>query len=367
VALARTNETLASPQLGQGEVEQTTFSGSFERLRLRLPPIPGVRPIAPPVAFGEDAVLIEVTRTQDVARRLPLEPGEKVKVGVRRIHALVHPGLSFLILTDGSEVSQAALAVGGQIARLAHARVTILGYGASAESQQVYLQGAKEKLGSGLAQLEVRATPEEADVAVAQEIERQPYDLVILGLGKGTSNRVALTQSILRSGDHHVLLVPAAHPEPAHALVCVTGGEPGKEDVLFAGRFLRHLGADVTLLSIIPATGQKGELRDRAQRFLMSGVRTLEVLGVPAHIAIRSGNVSDEITNQMQLGGHDLLILGAPLSQRTGDVSLDGVAGQVIEEMTTHPVLMIRSHYAVTNPRPVNQHGRINIVEEIIP
>lgn len=367
VALARTNETLASPQLGQGEVEQTTFSGSFERLRLRLPPIPGVRPIAPPVAFGDDSVLVEVTRTQDVARRLPLEPGEKVKVGVRRIHALVHPGLSFLILTDGSEASQAALTVGGQIARLAHARVTILGYGSSAEAQQTYLQGAKEKLGSGLAQLEVRATSEEADVAVAQETERQPYDLVILGFGKDTANRVALTQSILRTGDHHVLLVPAASPEPAHALVCVTGSEPGKEDVLFAGRFLRHLGADVTLLSIIPATGQKGELRDRAQRFLMNGVRTLEVLGVPAHIAIRSGNVRDEIANQMQLGGHDLLILGAPLSQRTGDVSLEGVAGQVIEETITHPMLIIRSHYATTNPRPVNVHGRINIVEEIIP
>ena len=44
VVLAAQPEVLAVPQLGYGVVEQTVFSGSFERLRLRLPPFPGVRP-----------------------------------------------------------------------------------------------------------------------------------------------------------------------------------------------------------------------------------------------------------------------------------------------------------------------------------
>src|SRR5262245_9688862 len=65
VALASSPEALDCPQLGRGEVEESTFVGSFERLRLRLPPIPGVRPIAPPVAFGSGSVLVEVTRSQD--------------------------------------------------------------------------------------------------------------------------------------------------------------------------------------------------------------------------------------------------------------------------------------------------------------
>ena len=38
VALAATEDDLAGPALGQAEVEQITFVGSFERLRLRLPP-----------------------------------------------------------------------------------------------------------------------------------------------------------------------------------------------------------------------------------------------------------------------------------------------------------------------------------------
>ncbi len=114
------------------------------------------------------------------------------------------------------------------------------------------MQEAKEKLGSGLAQLEVRSSPHSPDVAVAQEVEHRPYDLVILGVsGLVPVNRVPLAEKILRLGEHHLLLVPAEHAEPAHALVCVMSGEPGKEDVLFAGRFLRHLGAHATLMSVI--------------------------------------------------------------------------------------------------------------------
>ncbi len=118
VTLALPHETLNAPQLGVGEVEESSFSGSVERLRLRLPSIAGVRPIAPPVPYGDDAIFVEATRTQDVARRFPLECGRQVKVGVRNIHVLAHPGLNFLILTDGSEAGKAAVSFGGQIARV---------------------------------------------------------------------------------------------------------------------------------------------------------------------------------------------------------------------------------------------------------
>jgi len=357
VTLTLPDEPLDSPQLGMGEIEANTFSGVVERLRVRMPAIPGVRPIAPPVAFGEDAVLIEAARTQDVARRFPLNPGDRVHVGVQRIHALVHPGLSFLILTDGSAPSQAALDLGGQIARLAHARVTILSYGMEADAHESYLQGAKEKLGSGLAQLDVRSTPHPPEVAVDREVERQPYDLVILGIGEvASANRVALAEKILRLGDHHLLLVPAAHAEPARALVCVMSGEPGKEDVLFAGRFLRHLGAQATLMSILPS-GNNSELHDRAERFLKGGIRTLELLRVPAQTTVREGNVHDEILGQMKEGEHDLLIVGAPLPQGGDRVSLEGVVGQIIKEMATHPVLVVRSRYAA-NIRRLIGDGR---------
>jgi nucleotide-binding universal stress UspA family protein len=128
-------------------------------------------------------------------------------------------------------------------------------------------------------------------------------------------------------------------------------GEPGKEDVLFAGRFLRHLGAEATLMSVITTAGLNNELHDRAERFLLGGIRTLELLRVPAQTIVRTGNVHDEIAGQMKEGEHDLLILGAPLPHGGANVSLEGIVGQIIKETTTHPVLVVRSRYAATYSR----------------
>ena len=368
VTLALPHETLNAPQLGIGEVEESNFSGSVERLLLRLPSIAGVRPIAPPVPYGDDAILVEAIRPQDVARRFPLERGRKVKVGVRSIHALAHPGLSFLILTDGSEAAKAAVSFGGQIARVAHARVTILSYGLNAEEHQRNLQHVREQLGSGLAHLEMRTAPELPEIAIARETERQPYDLVIAGLGGLTpANRLTLAENILKSGHHHLLLAPTTHAEPVNALVCVRGGEPGKEDVLFAGRFLRHLGVHVSLLSIVPTNDNKNEQLKQVERFLGEGVRSLARLGVPARTIILSGQIRREIDDQMRTGEHDLLVLGAPLHPRGGEITLDGVVGQIVKEPSAYPILIVRSHYAMNNLYPTTSDGRINIVEKLFP
>ena len=50
-----------------------------------------------------------------INQAFPLKVGDSAAVGVRRIHALVHPGLSFLIVTDGSPQAQAALDISATI------------------------------------------------------------------------------------------------------------------------------------------------------------------------------------------------------------------------------------------------------------
>lgn len=332
---------LDCPLLGQGQVEQITYSGSFQRLRLRLPMIPGVRPIAPPVPYGEDAILVEVTRVQDQVDRLPLQTGDSIWVGVRRVHALTHPGLRFLIATDDSERAHAALDMGGQIARLAHARTTLLGYGLKGEALQRHLQTAKEQMGSGLAGLEARATLDPLAEAVAREVERRPCDLVVLGAG-GREDQ-ALAEQILQVGEHHLLLVSHRQTALSRALICVTSGEPGKDDVLFAGRLIRHLGAEATLLSVIPEGNDQHLERERTERFLASGVRSLDLLGVPAKTVIRTGAVSAEINNELTEGKYDFLVLGSPLAGLDGQITLTGVVGQLMNKVIDIPILIVRS------------------------
>jgi sulfate transport system ATP-binding protein len=363
IALGVAADDLESPPLGRAEVEHTTFVGSFERLRLRLPPIPGVRPIAPQARFGDAFVLVEAARTQDQARRFPLAPGDAVWVGVRRIHALAHPGLRMLLLTDGSAAAQMALDLGAQIARLAHARTAILGYGMPADALQRHLQAAKEQIGSGLPELDARTAPDPPTDSVAREVERQPYDLVVMH--SQPQKNVDLAEAILQAGEHHLLLVPRPQPNLERVLICVAAGEPGKEDVLFAGRLARHLGASATLLSVLPRAGAQPAARARIERFLEAGVRTLELLGVPAQPLVRVGTVREEILAEITVGGHDLLVLGAPLMRADGRGALAGVVGQILSNSADRPVLIVRSPYVAGRAPWVGSNGRVNVSEEV--
>ena len=310
---------------------------------MRLPPIPGVRPISPTVAFGTDSFLVDATRSPEQASRYPLKLGDKTWVGVHRIHALVHPGLNFLIATDGSLRSRAAISLGGQIGRLSHARVTLLGYGQPTERLAAHLEEARKQLGSGFAAVQTLTSPEPAAQAIAWAVEKCPYDLVILGFGY--QEDLPLAEQILESGEHHLLLVPQPQPAPGKALICVVSGEPGKDDVLFAGRLVRHLSAEGALLYVLPQAEQDPDVHMRIDRFLAGGVRSLDLLGVPARPIIRMGGVPEEILAEVQENGFDLVVLGAPLSSPGGRVSLEGVVGQTMQRITECALLIVRSHY----------------------
>ena len=338
VTLSLLDNQMDCPVLGLGKIEQQLFLGAFERLRLRLPALPNVRVISPPIAFGESGLLVEATRTQDEASRQPLQIGQEAYVGIRRIHVLAHPGLRFLILTDGS--SMATLTAAGQLARLTHARVTLLVYGLAEDHQQAHLQRAKERLGSGLTALETRLSPYPAGEAVANEVEQQPYDLVITAF-TAEENQVRLAEQILEKGEHHLLLVSASLPLPSKALISVTGGEPGKGDVLFTGRLIRHLGAEARLMAVLP--DRSPLTHQQATRFLDGGVKTLESLGVPAESALRFGPVRDEIISEVEAGNYEMLVLGCPLPDLQGHISLNGVVSQILHHNPTYPVLIIKT------------------------
>src|SRR6266571_2604088 len=342
VAVKDSPEALSWPLLGEAVVEESDFVGPFEKLRLRLPPLPGVRPISPPPPFGGDSLRVEASRSQHQSRRFPLRPGDSAWVGVRRVHALTHPGMSMLLVTDGSPASKAALALGGKVARLAHARVTVLAEGGGDNGRaRAHLQAAKEELGSGLAGLETRSASEEFPEAIAGEASRQHYDLVVNGLPR--KGRAELLERLLQAGEHHLLLVPAERPLPSRVLICVAVGEPGKEDVLFAARQVRHVGAAATILTVLPERHTPPQLR-QAQRFLDAGLRTMAFLGVNARSAVRTGETLEQILAEVEAGNHEMLVLGAPLAERHGRVRVEGLVRDLLGRTGDRPVVLARSH-----------------------
>jgi sulfate transport system ATP-binding protein len=363
VAVKTTPDALGWPLLGRATVESSDFVGSYERLRLRLPRLDGVRPIAPAAPFGDDAVYLEATRSQHQARRFPLRAGEPAWVGVRRFHALAHPGLSFLLLMDGTQLdaaaarSRRALLFATQIARMAHARVTLLAYGREGEEAERRLQEVQEGLAVGLAGFEAYASPDPLVLAVSDEADRRHVDLVV----HATPQRgiATLAERLLVAGDHSLFLVPseegptasrpAGTPDPgavrvpAKALICVAVGEPAKEDILFAGRLIRHLGSEVTIMTVLPEDHSDLERR-MAERFLNAGTRTLSLLGVASKTVLRKGSVREQVIAEMADSGCDLLVLGAPLPDERGRLDLEGITGDLITAGASRPVLIVRSH-----------------------
>jgi nucleotide-binding universal stress UspA family protein len=179
---------------------------------------------------------------------------------------------------------------------------------------------------------------------LAREVERGPHDLVIAGMPPRAVPDTA--ETLLRAGEHHVLLVPPGAMVPRHALICVQVGEPAKQDVLFAARLVRHLGARATVLTVLPARCSEHEVA-LGERFLAAAVRTLAALGIEAPTVLRRGRTFDEILKEIGRGRNDLLVLGSPAAGSVGETRLDGVVRDVLDAAPGLPVLIVRSSLAM--------------------
>ena len=224
-----------------------------------------------------------------------------------------------------------------------YARMTLLGVGKDESLLDSYLQDARKQLGSGMASIQVRTDRAATPGAIAKAVEQSPVDLVIAGWRPVEG--VTLAEQILQVGDHHLLL--AAHPGARFekALVCVASGEPGKDDVLFAGRLLRHLGAQAKLFTALGRDFENEYHRQRVERFVAGGVKSLELFGVPTESEIRIGNPQDEIVAEMTRGEFDLVVMGVPMPQKGGRIAISGLLEGIMKNAGNCSVLMVRSHH----------------------
>src|SRR5580765_2019946 len=117
VAVKDAEDALDWPLLGKAIVAENSFFGSIERMRLRIPGLTGVRMIDPPPVFGEEGIVVTASRSQHQARRYPLTPGDSAWVGLRRIHALPHPGLRLLAVVGAEAGGEAAVTRAVDLAR----------------------------------------------------------------------------------------------------------------------------------------------------------------------------------------------------------------------------------------------------------
>jgi nucleotide-binding universal stress UspA family protein len=226
---------------------------------------------------------------------------------------------------------------------MSHARLTLLGVGKDESLLEAHLQDARKQIGNGMASIQMRMERSSFASAIKKSTEQNPVDLVIVGWRP--MEEVNFAEQILQAGEHHLLL--AAHPRARleKALVCAASGEPGKDDVMFAGRLLRHLGAQAKLLTVIKAENDTEYQRQQIERFMAGGQHSLEMFGVPTQSEIRVGQPPTEIIAEMRSGEIDLIVLGAPLPDRDGRITLTKIVEAVMKNAGDCSLLIVRSHY----------------------
>lgn len=333
-------EAPATPgSLGVGTVESVAFAGAGEQLRLRLPPRVGVRAIAPRVPFGADWLPLEAARGPHEVARLPLAVGDRAQVAVRRLHALAHPGLHLLAAVDRQPQRLAVLDFAAALAERAQARLTVLS--SDPDQPREALATAQRQLpASGARAAAFQALASDFDEALERQVPAAFCDLALVATAPGEGEDEA--EALLADGEHHLLLVRrAATPLPRRALLAVRVGEPGKGAIAFAGRLLRHLSPAITLLTVAEG-GAAEEERLLGRRFLESGRRTLEQLGLAVDERWREGEVAEAIAAELAQG-HDLLVVGAPLRSGHRGVRLGALLSRLIAKSGEHPLLIVRT------------------------
>jgi len=325
VAVKDARDALEWPLLGRAVVEESAFFGSIERLRLRIPELTGVRMIDPPPVFGEEGILVEASRSQHQARRYPLAPGDAAWVGLRRIHALPHPGLRLLAVAGAEAGEAVAIAHAVRLAARADARLTVL-----------VADGTERVEG-----VETRRLVGTLDEAVAREAERDPVDLVILSPSR--ENAPEVVARAMRASEHHVLVVRAGAAPFERALLCVAGGEQGKVDILFAGRLLRHIGAEVTVLIVVPGEEPDPVAEKQAERFVAAGAKTLATSGIKASTAIKHGDAGHVIEDEAKSGAYGLIVVGSPPFRPEAEGPIGGLVGRLLASPSAPSVLVVRS------------------------
>ena len=277
--LAPTRDRLRTNFIANGVVEELVFTGALERMRLRMANGQAhVQVPVPAAQAAEGGALLEVTRTQHEQRAFPVQLGQSVAIGVRRIHVLPTPLSSYT----------ACAAEPAAVERL---------------SQQAFLSELAARMKTRIAK---RVEPGLATRDKAGPSKPISGVAVIAAQGDATTQ----VEWLLRSGAGEVLVLPSQAAPPQRVLIHWADDLARRPTLAVAASLLRHVAAEAVYVGILPH--ESGD----AQR--PTGVRTLldarseaqAVHGLEMRTELRFGAAAEELQRQLNETPDQMLILG---------------------------------------------------------
>jgi sulfate transport system ATP-binding protein len=319
-----------APALGRGDVIEESFAGALRRVRVKLPPMPGVRQIAPPLAYGQDGLFVEAALPAEAPR-----PAAQPWVRLRGWHVLAQPTTRLLVCDPGGGPGH-ALAAARAFADAFDASVTLLGFASSGAAAGPLLEAvAARQREQDLADAEMLVREGDA----AEEIEREQagsrYDFLLIGdgaLGRPRPGRRRSMPEDLVDRVATPLFIVRGDPAPIERiLICTAAGEPGKSCIRVGGWIARRLGARVTLLYVLPGPGEPPAL---VRSHLERGIATLRDLEVQSSVRLRTATAPlDGILAEIAEGNPDLVVVGVARPGARGLFGSSDLTRQIVKRL----------------------------------
>ena len=324
--------------LGEGRIKGRLFCGPVVRTRIELHALTGARPVMPQLSYGERATSIEIHEPVDLGA--PPCPLDQVRMlALRRFHVLDPTGLKVLGILDGerSSANQPALQLACRLAAANHGSAAILALaktGSDLAPLRTHLQELLQKLAHDTpARLDSRIRQGPRTEAIVMEAQENNYELVAFPVPADKLSRAGITvRAVLHEAGVPVVLVRQPVSELKSILVCTAAGEPGKADLMVAGRLARHSGASISVLHIARPETTITE-RKRVEDYLVQALDYLKVLGVPGQAKLLLGDLQSTVLAEGKNGSHQMLVIGASAKTLSPVHKSEDLAALLVQEL----------------------------------
>ncbi|HZF25365.1 MAG TPA: ABC transporter ATP-binding protein [Steroidobacteraceae bacterium] len=276
--LAPTPEALASPYIAQGTVDEIVFTGALERLRIRLSDGAATQLVGP--ENNPDAGMLEASRTQREQRVFPLERGQGVAIGMRRIHVLPTPLSSYTAFgataPEAEQLSRHPFLV--DLASRMRTRINIC--------VEPELSTRSSEVSTGCA--------ERGGVAVLA----------------ATPAAVGQVEWLFHQGVDEALLLPPPPTNPQRVLIHWLDRTARSGTMAVAASLLRHVAAEAVYVGIMPASTPDSH-RSLGMRALLDARSEAQAMhSLDMRTELRFGDIAAELAVQLRDAREQMLILG---------------------------------------------------------
>jgi sulfate transport system ATP-binding protein len=307
--IAEADERLRSAYLSDGYVVSVDFGGVFERLRVQLVRESGVvsavgREPAPGATEDPAAVpalLVDVTRTTAEQTQLPLAPGKRVMLGVRRFHVLPTPISSFRILT-ADLASASALRRAPLLRQLVHST--------------------------------------QAPVLDAQDAHDRDATRTGVAVIAGGVRCIAEIAAALKQGRRRLLCIPTDSAPPRRMLIYCQDEAARSATLGLVASLMRHLHVEATFVSVQSPTAPRSEVTNSFRRLLDARAELQETHGLDIRTDVQIGDLNSWVALLATSGEPSLVVLGLDGSPEEVEQRLIADFLPLLNEHAHNPVLL---------------------------